>query len=221
MYALELVGISKTYGKAARAQVRALDNVSLEIKHGDMTALVGPSGSGKSTLLKILACIDAPDSGEYRLLGRNVAGLNDAQRARLRSRHIGIVPQQFGLIPYRSALENVSLPLLISGRRADVKKACRDALNAVNMGKCADRKAEELSGGEQQRVAIARALVARPDVILADEPTGNLDRANSKAIMELLVELNGQGHTIVIATHDDLVADMCSRRVIISDGHII
>ena len=221
MYALELVGISMTYGKATRAQVRALDNVSLCVRQGDMTALVGPSGSGKSTLLKILACINVPDSGVYRLLGNDVSGLNDAQRARLRCRHIGIVPQQFGLIPYRSAIENVSLPLLISGQRTDIKKRCRDALEAVGMGKCADRKAEELSGGEQQRVAIARALVARPDVILADEPTGNLDRANSKALMELLVALNGQGHTIVIATHEDFVADTCGRRLTISDGHII
>ena len=220
MYALELVGINKIYGKATHAQVRALDNVSLCVRQGDMTALVGPSGSGKSTLLKILACIDVPDSGEYRLLGKEVAGLNDVQRARLRCCHIGIVPQQFGLIPYRSALENVSLPLLISGQRADVKKRCRDALEAVGMGKYVDRKTEELSGGEQQRVAIARAIIARPDVILADERTGNLDRGNSKAIMELLVTLNEQGHTILIATHDDFVADICGRCLNIIDGHI-
>ena len=200
---------------------RALHGVDLVVRQGELLAIVGPSGSGKSTLLHIMGTLDLPTSGDVHIAGHDVARLADRQLSALRSREIGFVFQQFFLLPGMSAADNVADGLLYSGRRLrDRRSRARDALERVGLGHRLDYNTEKLSGGERQRVAIARALVGEPSVVLADEPTGNLDTRSGAALVELLHELNGDGSTIVVITHDHDVAASLRRQVVLRDGLI-
>jgi len=200
--------------------VRALDDVSLGIEEGDMVAVAGPSGSGKSTLMNMLGCLDRPDSGKYLLEGSDVSKLPNDRLAEIRNRQIGFVFQIFSLIPRVTALENVELPLLYGGR-ASARKEAAEALRSVGLGDRMNHEPGQLSGGERQRVAIARALVTRPSILLADEPTGNLDTKTGGEILDLFVELNKKGLTTVIVTHDPDVASRCKRFLRLLDGKIV
>ena len=203
-------------------EVRALDDVSLEINQGEFIAIVGHSGSGKSTFMNMLGCLDTPDSGEYFLDGKDVANLSDNELSDIRNHKIGFIFQGFNLIPNLDALGNVELPLIYQGMPTKKRreKAVK-ALKAVGLEKRMNHKPNQLSGGQQQRVAIARALVGEPSLILADEPTGNLDSRSGKEIMMLLHNLYEEGNTIVLITHDNNVAMEAPRQVQISDGKII
>jgi len=216
---IELQGIGKTYTRPGGDAVRALDAVSLRIGRGEFVAVVGTSGSGKSTLMNVLGLLDRPSDGRYLLDGEDVAGLSVAELARLRNRRIGFVFQAFHLLPKTSALENVELPLLYSDR-ASIKGLGRRALEAVGLADRIDHRPSELSGGQQQRVAIARALVNEPDVLLADEPTGNLDTRSAGEVMALFETLHEAGRTIVLITHDPALATHCGRIVHLEDGRI-
>ncbi|MBI1415927.1 MAG: ATP-binding cassette domain-containing protein [Limimaricola sp.] len=218
---IALERITKTYGMGD-AMVRALDGVDLTIAAGDFVAIMGPSGSGKSTTMNILGCLDTPTSGHYRFKGVDVSGLNRDQRALLRRHYIGFVFQGYNLLPRTSALENVEMPLLYKGMAHDERRALAlDALDKVGLADRAGHDPSELSGGQQQRVAIARAIVGRPAVIMADEPTGNLDTARSHEIMELLTRFNTEdGITIVMVTHEPDVAVFAHRQIHFLDGRI-
>jgi putative ABC transport system ATP-binding protein len=214
-------GIRKAYS-TGRVEVEALRGIDLDIGGNDYVAVVGPSGSGKSTLMNIIGCLDTPTSGEYVLSGEKVAGLDRNRLAEIRNRHIGFVFQNFNLLPYASALENVELPLLFAGIPArERKERAEEMLRRVDLADRMDHKPTELSGGQMQRVAIARALVNRPAIVLADEPTGNLDSASGQGIVGLFRELHGAGQTIVMITHDQAVARLASRIVQIRDGQIV
>jgi putative ABC transport system ATP-binding protein len=218
--AIELVGVSKTYDTAAIA-VDALRDVSLVIEPGEFVAITGPSGSGKSTLMHILGCLDVPTSGRYVLAGHDVAALGENQLATVRNRFIGFVFQQFNLLPYLSAWRNVELPLVYAGlEHGERKERALHALTQVGLADRADHKPGELSGGQQQRVAIARALVTEPAILLADEPTGNLDSASGADVLNLLQSLHQAGRTIVLITHDHAVAAQAERAVEIRDGRV-
>lgn len=212
--------MSKVYRKSESNVVRALDDVSLDIQTGEFVAVVGPSGSGKSTLMNILGLLDRPDSGSYALDDRDVGDLETDDLAKLRNRKIGFVFQSFHLLPRTSAKENVELPLIYSDQPDTGQPALR-ALEAVGLADRVHHSPGELSGGQQQRVAIARALVNNPDMILADEPTGNLDLATGKEIMSLFRDLHQQEKTIVLITHDARVADYADRILRIEDGRIV
>jgi putative ABC transport system ATP-binding protein len=200
---------------------RVLHGVDLVVRQGELLAIVGPSGSGKSTLLHIMGTLDLPTSGDVHIAGHDVARLADRQLSALRSREIGFVFQQFFLLPGMSAADNVADGLLYSGRRLRDRRArAREALKRVGLGHRLDYNTEKLSGGERQRVAIARALVGEPSVVLADEPTGNLDTRSGAALVELLHELNADGSTIVVITHDHDVATSLRRQVVLRDGLI-
>jgi putative ABC transport system ATP-binding protein len=216
---LELEDVSKVY-RAGPVTVHALDSVNLVIDDGDLVAIMGPSGSGKSTMMNILGCLDIPSSGTYRLDGIDVGKLRENRLAAIRNSKIGFVFQSFNLIPRTSALRNVELPLVYSGGRNRRARA-KAALERVGLGERVDHKPNELSGGQQQRVAIARALVTEPTMILADEPTGALDSTSTVEIMELLVELNRTGRTVVIITHEDEVAEYARRVIVLRDGKIV
>jgi putative ABC transport system ATP-binding protein len=216
---IEVEDLTKTY-QLGDTTVRALDGVSMGIAEGEMVAITGPSGSGKSTLMHILGCLDAPDSGVYRLAGENVAGLSSDRLAEIRNQRIGFVFQTFNLLPRLSALENVELPLLYA-RRHDAKEAAAEALKIVGLENRMFHEPNQLSGGQRQRVAIARAIVTNPAMILADEPTGNLDSKTGEEIMELFESLSAQGRTIVIVTHESEVAERCKRAIHIRDGRIM
>jgi len=199
--------------------IHALDRVSLTIDQGEMAAIVGASGSGKSTLMHILGCLDRPDSGTYRLNEENIHELSSDRLAEIRGARVGFVFQMFNLLPRMSALENVELPLQYRTERKARKRA-EKALETVGL---ADRKHHEpnqLSGGQRQRVAIARAIVSEPDIILADEPTGNLDSRSTEEIMDLFKDLHAQGRTIIMVTHEKNIADQCGRRIFMKDGRI-
>ena len=212
--------IRKVYS-TGRVDVEALRGVDLDIPRNEYIAIIGPSGSGKSTLMNIIGCLDTPSSGEYVLSGETVGGLDRNRLAEIRNRHIGFVFQNFNLLPYASALENVELPLLFAGVPAKQRHERAAAmLERVDLQDRMDHKPTELSGGQMQRVAIARALVNRPAIILADEPTGNLDSGSGKGIVGLFGELHAGGQTIVIITHDAAVARLAHRVVRISDGQI-
>jgi len=217
---IEMRGIGKVY-RSGRLEVDALREVDLEVREGDFLAIVGPSGSGKSTLMNLLGCLDRPTSGTYRLTGENVAELDDDALARLRNRTIGFVFQSFNLLPRTSALENVAMPLLYGGvPRAARNARAREALERLGLGDRMDHQPSELSGGQQQRVAIARALVTQPAILLADEPTGNLDSQSGADVLALLHELNDAGTTVVLITHDADVADAAKRSVRVRDGRL-
>ena len=217
---IEMRGIGKTY-RSGRLEVEALREVDLDVASGDFLAIVGPSGSGKSTLMNLLGCLDRPTAGTYRLAGTDVSGLSDDELAHVRNRTIGFVFQSFNLLPRTTALENVAMPLLYAGvGRSERNERARDALIRLGLEDRLTHEPSELSGGQQQRVAIARALVSRPAIILADEPTGNLDSASGADVLELLHELNGAGTTIVLITHDSDVAVAAKRSVRVRDGRV-
>jgi putative ABC transport system ATP-binding protein len=209
--------VSKIYQRGDGTPVAALRDVSFTIREGEFVTVRGASGSGKSSLLNILGCLDTPTSGTYALGGEDVSRYSDAQRSRVRCRRIGFVFQSFNLLPRTTALENVEIPMVYSGERIDRAKAL-SVLRRVGLGERGDHYATELSGGEQQRVAIARALMNDPPLLLADEPTGNLDSAVGKSIMQLLTDLNREGRTIVLVTHDEHVASFAEREILLRDG---
>ncbi|MBK9339556.1 MAG: ABC transporter ATP-binding protein [Rhodoferax sp.] len=211
----------KTYTMGDQT-VHALRDVSIDIAEGDFVAIMGASGSGKSTLMNILGCLDLPTSGEYLLAGEAVQGMAQDQLASIRNRRIGFVFQQFNLLPRTSALENVELPMVYGGVKAlERKTRALKALEQVGLGTRSEHTPAELSGGQQQRVAIARALVNSPQLILADEPTGALDSQTSEDIMRLLTDLNQQGMTVIIVTHEPDIAEWARRKVVFKDGSII
>lgn len=217
---LELTALSKSF-KMGDTEVKALSCVSLTIAKNDFVAIMGKSGSGKSTLMNILGCLIATDSGSYQLNGQEVATLDDDQLAAIRNQHIGFVFQSFNLQARRSALENVMLPLRFSSvNREEAKIRAVELLKRVGLEDRMEHEPSELSGGQRQRVAIARALVNNPSLILADEPTGNLDSNTSKEIMALFDELHANGQTIIVVTHEQEIADHAQRIVTLSDGRI-
>ena len=219
MSMIEASHLSRTYQRGDGTPVTALRDVSFVIAAGEFVVIRGASGSGKSSLLNILGCLDTPSSGSYRLAGEDVSALPDDARSHVRSKHVGFVFQSFNLLPRATALENVELPALYTGASPDRARA-RELLERVGLGARADHFATELSGGEQQRVAIARALMNDPPLLLADEPTGNLDSAAGESVMQLLTSLHEGGRTIVLVTHDEHVASFADREIVIRDGVI-
>jgi putative ABC transport system ATP-binding protein len=206
------------YGKGDVA-VHAVDHVNLTVESGEFVAVMGPSGSGKSTLMHIVGCLDIPTSGHYIFAGERVETMTEAQLADLRNRRIGFVFQQFQLLSSLPAWRNVELPLLYRSS-TDRRQLAMDVLGRVGLGDRVEHRPTELSGGQQQRVAIARALVTNPDLILADEPTGNLDSASSREILDMLVSLNASGRTVVLITHDPAVAAVAQRQCTMRDGQL-
>jgi putative ABC transport system ATP-binding protein len=217
---IELRGISKRY-KLGETEFAALDQVDLTIQENEFLALTGPSGSGKSTMMNILGCLDTPTSGQYRLDGIEVAGLDEDQLATVRNQKIGFVFQNFYLMPRMTALDNVAQPLIYRGLSPSRRREQAElALGRVGLTDRMRHRPNELSGGQRQRVAVARALVGHPELLLADEPTGNLDSRTAREIMDLFTQLHAQGQTVVVVTHDPGVAACCKRLVRLHDGHI-
>ena len=216
---IELEAITKAY-RMGKVQVDVLYGIDLTIDDGELVAIMGPSGSGKTTLMNILGCLDAPTSGRYLLDGVDVSRLSDNRLARIRSHKIGFVFQSFNLVPRTNALRNVELPLVYAGARAR-HKAARVALEQVGLADRQKHMPNELSGGQQQRVAIARALINDPALLLADEPTGNLDSSSTREILKLLGALNDAGRTVVIITHEEEVAQFAKRVVRLRDGRVV
>ncbi len=218
---LDVKNLYKIY-KSGPDEVRALDGVTFSVAQGEMVAVVGASGSGKSTLMNILGCLDAPTKGSYRLDGQEVGRLSDRRLSAIRNRKIGFIFQGFNLVPSLSALENVELPLLYRGIAGKKRRQLAEAaLQRVGLSQRMRHRPAELSGGQQQRVAIARAIAARPPMILADEPTGNLDSRAGGQIMAILRELHADGRTVVLITHDDGIAQSVPRRIRMMDGKIL
>ena len=218
---IDIRGVTKTYG-AGETAVHALRGVHLQVRAGEYVAVMGSSGSGKSTLMNILGCLDVPSRGEYWLDGTNVANLSEDQQALVRGRKIGFIFQSFNLIPRTSALANVELPLTYAHlRRTERRRRARRALELVGLADREDHRPNQLSGGQQQRVAIARALCTGPRILLADEPTGNLDRHSTEEVLGLFDELNADGRTVVVITHEDEVAHRARRLIQVSDGQIV
>ena len=218
--AIRLRDIKKIY-KMGGQKLAALNGINLDIKRGEFAALMGPSGSGKSTLMNILGCLDRPTVGSYELEGKEVAHLSDDELAVMRNKHIGFVFQNFNLLSRISSLENVALPLVYAGVGAsERRKRAQEVLEAVGLGDRAGHLPNELSGGQRQRVAIARALVNNPEIIMADEPTGNLDTKSTKEIMEIFQEMHGRGKTIILVTHEPEIAVCANRQLLVRDGVI-
>jgi len=218
--AIRLRDIKKIY-KMGGQELAALNGINLDIKRGEFAALMGPSGSGKSTLMNILGCLDRPTVGSYELEGKEVAHLSDDELAVMRNKHIGFVFQNFNLLSRISSLENVALPLVYAGVGAsERRKRAQEVLEAVGLGDRAEHLPNELSGGQRQRVAIARALVNNPEIIMADEPTGNLDTKSTKEIMEIFQEMHGRGKTIILVTHEPEIAVCANRQLLVRDGGI-
>jgi putative ABC transport system ATP-binding protein len=219
---IEFRDVSRTYQVSEDIAVRALQHVTLRIERGEHVAIMGPSGSGKSTLMHIIGCLDSPTSGHYLLDGVDVRDIDEDDLSDLRNRKIGFVFQSFNLVPRTSALANVELPLTYAGLgRADRRRRATDALLSVGMGSRLDHLPSELSGGQQQRVAVARALVTNPALILADEPTGNLDSHSTEEVLEIFAGLNEAGRTVVLITHEPDVADSARRVIRLADGSVI
>ncbi len=213
--------ITKTYA-SGKIRVEALRGVDLAVRRGDFVAVVGPSGSGKSTLLNLLGCLDTPTDGEYVLGGERVAGLDRDQLADVRNRRVGFIFQSFNLLPQLTALENVEMPMLFGGvRRSERRRRALEQLERVGLGDRVEHRPTELSGGQMQRVAVARALAMEPDIILADEPTGNLDTGSGSDVMSLLADLWEQGRTLVVVTHDMALARRAQRVVELRDGEVV
>jgi len=214
---IQLTRVCKTYHRGDGTPVVAAQDISIHVERGEFVALRGPSGSGKSSLLNIIGCLDKPTGGTYSLDGEDLSGFSDRQLSRIRARAIGFVFQSFNLLPRTTALENIELPMIYSAGRVDRKKAMA-TLERVALRERANHYGTELSGGEQQRVAIARALINDPPIILADEPTGNLDSKSGTEIMEILRQLHKEGRTIILVTHDDTVARYALREIVLKDG---
>ena len=217
---IRLSNISKSFTRPDQGQLDVLRGIDCEIRSGEFVAVVGPSGSGKSTLMNILGLLDRPDQGEYELAGQPVSGLEPNELASIRNRSIGFIFQQFHLLPRTTALENVELPLIYSDAD-DPEQRAIDALCRVGLENRLDHYPSQLSGGQQQRVAIARALVTDPELILADEPTGNLDAEATEEIMQLLDQLHRGGRTIILITHDPALADRCTSVISIDGGRLL
>lgn len=219
---IELNNIDKTYNKGKSNEFQALKDVSLTIEDGEMVAIIGKSGAGKSTLMHIIGCIDDFESGTYILNGEDISSIKEGKRAKIRNKDIGIVMQDFALVEDYTAIENVMIPLYFAkGKLLESKKSiAKKALEKVGIGELASKRVNKLSGGQKQRVAIARAIVNNPSILLADEPTGALDVKTSAEIMGVFKELNEQGITVIIITHDMEVAEGCERVIEISDGRI-
>jgi putative ABC transport system ATP-binding protein len=215
---LELRGITKTYRMGKDVVVQALRGVDLDIRQGELIAIMGPSGSGKSTLMNVVGCLDVPETGTYRLAGTEVSKLSDDDLALIRNKRIGFVFQTFNLLPRLNALENVELPLVYGGNGGDRRARALEALRIVGLADRVRHRPSEMSGGQQQRVAIARALLNDPALVLADEPTGNLDSRSSLEILAIFQQLNDQGRTVVLVTHEPDVAAHCQRIVRMRDG---
>jgi len=221
MALIELSDVRKIY-HMGDVEVRALNGVDLDVRQGEYLAIMGASGSGKSTLMNLLGCLDTPSSGSYVLNGTAVEALSDQELAAIRNKEIGFVFQTFNLLPRTSALANVELPLIYGGLpRSERKRRAREALDRVGLGDRMHHQPNELSGGQRQRVAIARALVNDPSILLADEPTGNLDSATSEEIMGLFDELHRGGNTVILVTHEPDIAGHTERRVLLRDGEVV
>jgi putative ABC transport system ATP-binding protein len=217
---IRLRSVTRRY-RMGKVDVHALRGIDLDIDANEYIAITGPSGSGKSTLMNILGCLDRPTSGNFHLTGRDVSGLNDSQLSELRNAFVGFVFQTFNLLPRMSALHNVEMPLIYAGiRRARRKRLARDALERVGLADRMHHRPNEMSGGQRQRVAIARALVNEPSLILADEPTGNLDSETGREIMHVLDALHAEGNTILLVTHETYIAEHASRQIQLRDGRI-
>jgi putative ABC transport system ATP-binding protein len=220
MSLIEARALWKTYTMGSE-EIHALAGVDLTVERGDYVAIMGPSGSGKSTLMNLIGCLDTPTSGSYRLNGREVSQMSDDDLAAVRNREIGFIFQTFQLLPRAPALRNVELPLVYRGIASDERrKRATQALERVDLGDRLGHRPNELSGGQRQRVAIARALVTDPSIVLADEPTGNLDSATGEEILGLFRELNAHGHTLVVITHEQEVAEHAARVIRLRDGRI-
>lgn len=218
---LRIDKVTKTY-QMGSVKLDALKNISLEVAKGEFVAIIGPSGSGKSTLMNIVGCLDIPSTGEYYFEDVNISNFNENQLADIRNKKLGFIFQKFNLLPKLNAFENVELPLIYSGvKTSERKKRVLKALDDVGLSDRIDHKPSELSGGQQQRVAIARALVGNPSLVLADEPTGNLDTKSGKEVLSTLKQLNDDGKTIVLITHDMDVANSAKRIISIQDGLIV
>lgn len=218
---IETHNLKKIY-KMGEVEVRALDGIDIQIERGSIISIMGPSGSGKSTLMNLLGCLDRPTEGEYILDGVNVANMKDDQLAEVRNRKVGFVFQSFNLLPRQTSMANVELPLRYAGETKDRRAKAAQALQSVGLADRMTHKPTELSGGQQQRVAIARALVNNPAIIMADEPTGNLDSKSGREIMELILNLNKtQKTTIIIVTHDQAIAEQTQRIIRLRDGKVL
>ncbi|MBR0280371.1 MAG: ABC transporter ATP-binding protein [Oscillibacter sp.] len=219
---VELIDVYKIYGEGLESEVRALDGVSLNIDRGEFVAVVGQSGSGKSTMMNVLGCLDIPTRGEYRLDGADVSELSDKQLSRIRNKQIGFIFQQYNLIQSLTVLENVELPLIYQGvDPIDRRDMALDALERVGLAERVKHHPAEMSGGQQQRVAIARAIATRPPIIMADEPTGALDSHTGLEVLAFLQQLNNEGSTVILITHDNGIAATARRVVRLSDGKIV
>ena len=217
---IEVIDLHKIYNPGEN-EVRALDGITLNIDRGEFIAIIGQSGSGKSTLMNMLGCLDVPTTGTYLLNGTDVSTMRDNDLSFIRNKEIGFIFQGFNLIQSLTALENVELPLIYRGlEKKERRELAMEALERVGLANRVTHKPSEMSGGQQQRVAIARAIAARPPVVLADEPTGNLDSASSREILEILKEMHKEGRTVILITHDDKIADKAKRVVRILDGKI-
>jgi putative ABC transport system ATP-binding protein len=219
---IDIKDVTKTYQMGAETTVRALDGVSVAIEAGDYVAIMGPSGSGKSTLMNLIGCLDTPSSGSYQLNGREIASMGDDELAQIRNKEIGFIFQTFNLLPRADAVQNVELPLVYSGLpRRERKERAIKALESVGLGERKHHRPNEMSGGQRQRVAIARALVNGPSILLADEPTGNLDSKTGEEILALMDDLHAKGNTIILVTHEDELAQHAARVIRLRDGKIV